>query len=95
MVKIPDSPVGPTVSLPGSGSGVLQKPSDFVDPNAGKETVPKEMIEAVKADQERQQSLEVIEAHNTFADNERQMLDKVRQTEGKNALAGPDKPANL
>jgi len=92
-MKIPTAPVGSTVALPGTGSGVMQKPSDFAAANAGKEMIPPEMIAAVKADEERQQTLDVIEKHNSFADKERQMLDQVRQTEGKNALTGPDHPA--
>lgn len=93
MVKIPDSPVGPTVGLPQSGAGVLAKPSDYGDPNLGRELLPKEVIEAMKQDQERQDALQVIDTHNSFADRERQMLDKVRQTQGKDALGGQDKPA--
>jgi len=93
MVKIPDTPIGPTAALPGSGSGVLQKPSDYADPGAGKEAIPKELLEAVKQNEERQQTLEVIDAHNTLADKERTMLDQVRQREGKNALGGPDQPS--
>lgn len=93
MVKIPETPVGPTVALPQSGSGVLQKASDFADPNVGKELIPKQMIEAIKADQERQNALQVIDVHNSFADRERQMLDKVRQRQGKDALGSEDKPA--
>ena len=93
MVKIPDTPIGPTMALPQSGAGVLQKPSDYADANVGKELVPQHMIEAIKADKERQYALQVLDVHNSFADKERLMLDQVRQTQGKDALGGGDKPA--
>lgn len=90
MVKVPEGPVGPTVPVPIPGSGVLQKPSDFADPNAGKKMLHKELFTALKEGEEHKLALRVLEVSNAFSDDERPMLDRMRTTLGKDAVAEPD-----